>query len=199
MFLCECTCVRGRAGNGRMKSWQRAVTPTPPACLCCSVSLSHQRVEEWLTVRRASQVRLRYYCVVHFVPGQVCRLWTERTYAVMAWFFLGDWGTFAALLPQQVTFWGIGACVPATEWHHLQCQIWHATLLTRSHMSRDIGYLTEFMPLFFSSLRHTHCTFCSREKQTRALLCCRMVQMCYSNTALGWVWYHWLSWSILWC
>lgn len=95
MFLCEWTCVRGRAGNGRMKSWQRAVAPTPSACLCYSVCLSHQCVEEWLTVRLVSQVGLRYCCVVHFVPGQVCTLGTERTYAVMAWFFLGDWGAFA--------------------------------------------------------------------------------------------------------
>lgn len=29
----------------------------------------------------------------------------------MAWFFLGDWGAFAALLRQQVTFWGICVCV----------------------------------------------------------------------------------------
>lgn len=111
MFLCEWTCVRGRAGNGRMKWWQRAVTPTPRACLCCSVNLSHQCVEEWLTVRLVSQVGLRYCCVVHFVPGQLCTLGTERTYAVMAWFFLGDWGAFAALLPQQVMFWGVCVCV----------------------------------------------------------------------------------------
>lgn len=117
VFLCPlhaCFCVsepvwEAGAGKGRMESGQRAVTPTPPACLCCSVSLSHQWGEEWLTVRRVSQILL---CCPLCSRSGVCTLGTERSYAVMAWFFLGDWGAFfAALLRQQVTFWGICVCV----------------------------------------------------------------------------------------
>lgn len=147
MFLGEWTCVRGWTGNGRMKSWQRAVAPTPPACLCRSVCLSHQCVGEWLTLRSGSDT------VVLSTLFQVRCVHWELSGHLLSWFDVA-WETEAPLQRCCPSRWRFEefACVWATEWQHLQCQIWRAILLTPSHMSRDTVYHTEFIPLFFSSL-----------------------------------------------
>ena len=42
--------------------------------------------EVWLTVRFLSHDGLGQYCVVHFVPGQVCTQGSEWACAVLTWF-----------------------------------------------------------------------------------------------------------------
>lgn len=111
MFLCEWTCVRGRAGNGRVKSWQRAVAPTPSACFAtvsaCLISVLKSGSQWDLCLRSGSDT------VVLSTLFQVRCVHWELSGHMLSWLDF-SWETEAplqALLPQQVTFWGIRACL----------------------------------------------------------------------------------------
>lgn len=154
VFLCTlraCFCVRGRAGNGRMRSWQRAVTPTPPACLCwvpaCLISVLKSGSKWDLCLRSGSDT------AVLSTLFQVRCLHVELSGHMLSWLDF-SWETEAPLQRCFPSRWRFEEFAHgwAPEWHHPLCQIGHAILLTRSHMSRDIAYHTEIILLFFSSL-----------------------------------------------
>lgn len=122
--------VSGWAGNGRMKLWQRPVTPTPlPLCAAVSSCLIN-------VLRFLSHDGLGQYSVIHFVPGQVCTQGSEWACAVLTWFPLCDWGALwvpASVICSVITLdtclWVIGRIFALLEKWYLSSEIWYGILI----------------------------------------------------------------------